>query len=48
MRQRIMKFTKIYKFWQKQQLTCSWNEKTKSPIHEFEVLQNVFKIKNKA
>ena len=31
-------------------LTCSWHQKTKkifsnSPIHEFKVLQNVFKIK---
>ena len=26
-------------------ITCSWHQKTNSPIHEFEVLQNVFKIK---
>ena len=26
-------------------LTCSWRQKTNSPIHEFKVLQNVFKIK---
>ena len=26
-------------------ITCSWHKKTNSPIHEFKVLQNVFKIK---
>ena len=29
-------------------VTCSWHQKSNSPIHEFKVLQNVFKIKNKA
>ena len=26
-------------------VTCSWHQKTNSPIHEFKVLQNVFRIK---
>ena len=31
---------------QKLFLTCSWHQKTNSPIHEFKVLQNVFKTKS--
>ena len=30
------------------QVTCSWHQKTNSPILEFKALQNVFKIKNNA